>query len=677
MSSGGIFQLIANDGKADKLIFATELLNKRLADIKAAKESAGLEDTSPTLPEIEKTHMLFVNAHFKPFVMVSFEYNRITPTSGNLSVTNESGSTSRVQFVIPQFGDFFSDMVLQVRLGEISDNTTYKLQAHPAVTWTVKKADGTTMFSVKENTLTDETVAPALSDDLKKAIALTDVVARANLSASVQGPTGYLTRLPWNAATFDTAITTQRTTLAAVDGTDTVEQIAAANTMTLNSNGMALDTAGATLEVDYSLEYVDNDGTQVPVSSDLSAQHGRWLRYCDFPGHRLLNNTEFFVNNNPLDSYDSEAYNYYEKLFLKVNKKVGYYKLVGQEWPHPAYSYVNQAGVREKTWVCDGLQTPKPVQPATQLWIPLLFWFCRDFRLSIPSIAIPYGQRKIEFKISSIKDVVYSVSANVFKLKKHLTFTQGEALPRISSQKELVSETDYVGTPNLNVSEFDLELYVNNLFVNNEIHAIFVKRVGFNLIRVYRQQEFMITDKTKDLHLTELKWPIEYILAGARPEANLTNPDTWHAFSHMEPITVKYHSNTSYKDGPIDSKWKYYKPVLLFDKAGITAHGVKIFDEDYNQRFYNHYLPYRYGSELNSPEDSGILFLNFCLYPGDYQPSGHINVSRAREFFFKYSSSVLGNPMYAHVKNIKLHITASALNFLLISDGSAILRYST
>jgi len=32
MSAGGVFKLIANDGKADRMIMATELLNGRIKD---------------------------------------------------------------------------------------------------------------------------------------------------------------------------------------------------------------------------------------------------------------------------------------------------------------------------------------------------------------------------------------------------------------------------------------------------------------------------------------------------------------------------------------------------------------------------------------------------------------------------------------------------------------------
>lgn len=66
MSTAGVFKLIANDGKADKMIMATDLLKRRLNDISCTRRQMG-QDPTPTLLDIEKTHILFVNAHFKPF----------------------------------------------------------------------------------------------------------------------------------------------------------------------------------------------------------------------------------------------------------------------------------------------------------------------------------------------------------------------------------------------------------------------------------------------------------------------------------------------------------------------------------------------------------------------------------------------------------------------------------
>lgn len=109
-----------------------------------------------------------------------------------------------------------------------------------------------------------------------------------------------------------------------------------------------------------------------------------------------------------------------------------------------------------------------------------------------------------------------------------------------------------------------------------------------------------------------------------------------------------------------------------FNNLTIKAHGIPIYN-DYPAGFFNSYTSYHYGGpNINTPEDCGLAFLPFCLYPGTYQPSGHINISRAREFYLSWDSSVISGATEG-----TLVVIASAINFLLISDGSAVLRYST
>jgi hypothetical protein len=36
--------------------------------------------------DIEKTHILFTNAHFKPFVALGFEYNKVNAGSGTVQL---------------------------------------------------------------------------------------------------------------------------------------------------------------------------------------------------------------------------------------------------------------------------------------------------------------------------------------------------------------------------------------------------------------------------------------------------------------------------------------------------------------------------------------------------------------------------------------------------------------
>lgn len=99
MATGGIFQLITNDGKQDRMLMATALLNKRLLEIERLRaQNPQIKDPTPTLVDIERTHILFMNAHFKPFCAIGYEYNKVSLQSGQARL----GSTGN-QFSIPLF----------------------------------------------------------------------------------------------------------------------------------------------------------------------------------------------------------------------------------------------------------------------------------------------------------------------------------------------------------------------------------------------------------------------------------------------------------------------------------------------------------------------------------------------------------------------------------------------
>ena len=77
------------------MIMATEVLNQRIKDIMCMRAAQGYRDPTPTLVDIERTHILFVNAHFKPFAAIGYEYNKVNSMAGTPSF---GGS---VQFSIP------------------------------------------------------------------------------------------------------------------------------------------------------------------------------------------------------------------------------------------------------------------------------------------------------------------------------------------------------------------------------------------------------------------------------------------------------------------------------------------------------------------------------------------------------------------------------------------------
>ncbi len=113
-------------------------------------------------------------------------------------------------------------------------------------------------------------------------------------------------------------------------------------------------------------------------------------------------------------------------------------------------------------------------------------------------------------------------------------------------------------------------------------------------------------------------------------------------------------------------------PVSTVDTLSLQAHGITIFDQ-FQDIFYSEYLPYQFGgAALNTPEDHGAFFVNMALFPRSYQPSGHLNISRARETYLSWTTSYISSKTPTDPI-----VVAVAINFLLISDGSAVLRYST
>jgi hypothetical protein len=671
MSAGGVFKLIANDGKADRMIMATELLNQRVKDIMCTRAKQGHPDPTPTLVDIERTHILFVNAHFKPFAAIGYEYNRVGAQQGT------PGYGAQVGHSIPQFGDFFHDMVVHFKLSKTrAAASPAGVPALPSVDDHNAKVTPGYEGSVTDNDAAVFGGAIPLDDNNKPKLAR------------------YVAPTPGGAA--DKVIVNEY---------------------------RYVDLAG------YQYEKGATEWQNLPTSASADDRAIRnFVRYAEYPGQRLLKKVSFHVNGNPLDEYDQVAMMMYEKFRVTKDKRTGWKRLVGQEHPVECYSdlaklnggttlsldHVNTCGsldtitARKVGSVVNGPQTPKLEQPELDLWIPLLFWFARDPRLSIPSVSIPYGQRFIYMDIAAHNEILFTAPGNLFLECKTLTYKSSDGTAGgidIADDVGCVVTKTPVLLPDSGIQSQEFvksELYINNIFVNPEIHDIYIKRIGFTLIRVHRMQQQPVQDNSASVQLTNFKWPVETIYVGARPQKNIaaSNPNQWRDWhrltnltdhvisescneSSLDLATAKYDPDETGLQNLADSarmlncrvecgRCTFAESQKTIDSLTVTAHGISIFAESPGS-FFTAYKPWQYGGHnIVTPEDDGAHMINFCLYPGTYQPSGHVNISRAREFFVEHTSS------YASSSSpVDMLYLGVAINFLLISDGSAVLRYST
>ena len=126
MSTGGVFQVVTNDGIQDKLIMQTDKLReiiktigcRRLVELR--KKFPGVSDKElvkthdswiPSLQAIERSHIIYVHNTFKPFVSLAFEYRKTGPTGGSTPVLGNS-----MTFNMPIFGEFVNDAVVNLKL---------------------------------------------------------------------------------------------------------------------------------------------------------------------------------------------------------------------------------------------------------------------------------------------------------------------------------------------------------------------------------------------------------------------------------------------------------------------------------------------------------------------------------------------------------------------------------
>jgi hypothetical protein len=590
MSSGGIFKLITNSGIQDKLLMATDYLNYRIKQISrknmeriAANRGKktpfiDLDDSwIPDINAISKSHAIFIDGAFKPFVASGFEYNK-SQAQGTANL-----GTS-VKFTLPVFGDFINDCVVHVKLTE----------------------------------------------------------------------------------------------LRAVNSADRV-------------------------------------------------------RYVAMIGHKLFKKVSFKINAAPLDSYTSEDYNAYFQFHVPPAKRTGWLRNVGQEIPENAYVTGDPTFdmFREYKIFGDGNQTFKQAHAPIDLWIPLLFWF-RNIENALPNLVIPYGQTDITIDLASASEIVGfadyggggtykdpkidSITMymnNIFmqpEITKIFMCKFGFSLIRVHGRH--VSYNTSLSNDNLHLSGLKWptetlyvcfkpvknetlsqcwhkcsQLTLNNIKVpvvaknsttviilaagvakstSNTASSSYVSGIALSAVdNAYNGYDLVITEGTGfDVNdVTKNRYTVyTYVGAGAVTTIlgvwNNGLPDTSTRFELYTPQVL---INVA----------QYYKESPAIDTLSIKAHGIVIYRE-MSESFYNSYLPYRFGKKMNTPEDRGWYMINFNYLPGEHQPSGHINLSRAREFYMNYTSSVISS-----ANKVNITVLSDCINFLLVKDGTAALRYST
>jgi len=384
-----------------------------------------------------------------------------------------------------------------------------------------------------------------------------------------------------------------------------------------------------------------------------------YYRYCAFPGARLFSKVELRSKQFLIDDYGSNDVMERRKFFVSSDNLTNWDRCHGQQETREASYFGN--GYTGVLNYCDGPQTPKLYQEGFDMFIPAQFWFCQDPSQSLHNDMIPNTQRTIMCKLESFSRMVQAL------------------IPDPENPGSLMEVA-----PPVNSVKFTVDLYVNNLYINKDINNIFASRVGFSLIRTHRRQVSQLKSASGSILLDQLKFPAEYFTIGVRTRRLVNDFDRWWMMGY-----VKTRADAAKLIVPTmvwNSELRLYQLVYreagevtslenMVDTIGVTSQNIDLYPMIQSE-FYNSYLPNRYpvNSMTVSPTDTASFLINFCLFPGQYNPSGYFNLSAGRNTYIKYAlKSTAPDVSREHTEMIT---SMSAINFIIKSGDDIKLKYS-
>lgn len=174
-------------------------------------------------------------------------------------------------------------------------------------------------------------------------------------------------------------------------------------------------------------------GTQTGTGNGVFA---RWL---DYIGEQLVAQVEVEIGGQRIDRQYGDWMHIWNQLTMSQEQRRGYFKLIGHTTQltyitDPQFAPISGpcAASGGPSQVC----APRNALPETTLYIPLLFWFCKNPGLALPLIALQYHEVKINLDIRPIGECLWAV--------KSLSAATGTQSVSLAYQQSLVAASLYI-----------------------------------------------------------------------------------------------------------------------------------------------------------------------------------------------------------------------------------------
>ena len=398
----------------------------------------------------------------------------------------------------------------------------------------------------------------------------------------------------------------------------------------------------------------------------LEGKRGKDIYWVDAIGHHLIKEVRIEIGEQEIDKHYGEWLEIWSELTMPESKRAGYNSMIGK-----------------------GIQ----INEQRTLFIPLQFWFCRDYGLALPLIALQYHTVKLiiefnsfdtcwkkEFSTYYLDKSGNTVTINTNKTSKVSTLFSD--LGNLSDgldhyyNMELLWDDGTSSRVQSRISDSEM-LLQNDLLGDKTGYAYLIeeeplKTYSLEDTRIYADYIFLDTGERKFFAQTKHMYLIEQIQSNGENEYSQGQESNKISLEFNHPVkellwvnnlhfNKKLNQNFNYSDS-IDTTYNTGNPVV---DTELLING----QERFNKRkgdYFRLVIPYQ--KHTRAPSDF-IYVYSFCLKPEEHQPSGTCNFSRLddAELVINYENSL---------PDLNTHVYAINYNMLNIVNGMGGLAYS-
>jgi len=439
--------------------------------------------------------------------------------------------------------------------------------------------------------------------------------------------------------------------------------------------------------------------------------YARWL---DYIGEQLVAQVEVEIGGQRIDRQYGDWMHIWNQLTMSSEQKSGYFKMIGNTTQltyitDPAFAAVAGpcAAAGGPSQVC----APRNALPETTLYVPLLFWFCRNPGLALPLIALQYHEVKINIDFRPIGECLWAV--------KNIGATSATQSVLRAYQQSLVAASLYVDYIFLDTDERRKmaqnphEYLIEQLqFTGDESVGSSSNKIKLNFNHPCKELIWVVQpDANVDYCASLEAGTTLFKTLGAQP-FNYTDaidalPNAIHAFggpAETSGSTAFINaSNLFQMPGAADTTnqgdWGVPNTPLGGDGSvsGLSDAGTFVLAETaldmhcwgenpvvtaklqlngqdrFSERegsYFDVVQPFQHHTRA---PDAGINVYSFALRPEEHQPSGSCNFSRIDNAVLQL---VLSSGAVAGTATAKVRVYAVNYNVLRVMSGMAGVAYS-